>query len=82
MSIKVMQATVVSQAAPNPNQQSVQLALFGADGDPISVAPDTGATVVLTGYDTGGAAGTVAAADTVNAAIRKLEARIVALETP
>lgn len=41
----------------------------------------TGAQIALTGY-TAGSAGNVAAADTVNAAIAKLEARIAALETP
>ncbi|MGU3399233.1 hypothetical protein ACLBWS_05740 [Brucellaceae bacterium D45D] len=39
----------------------------------------TGAQLVLTGY-AAGTAGAVAAADTVNAAIAKLEARIAALE--
>lgn len=41
----------------------------------------TGAQIALTGYTIGTEAA-VAAADTVNAAIGKLEARIVALETP
>lgn len=41
----------------------------------------TGAQVTLTGY-TAGTAGSVAAGDSANAAIAKLEARIVALETP
>lgn len=40
----------------------------------------TGADVILTGYSAG-AAGNVAATDTANAAIAKLEARIAALET-
>lgn len=40
----------------------------------------TGTQVTLTGY-TAGTAGAVAAADTVNAAIAKLEARIAALES-
>lgn len=41
----------------------------------------TGSQIALTGY-TAGTAGNVAATDSVNAAIAKLEARIAALETP
>lgn len=51
-----------------------------ARADHVHARP-TGAQVLATGY-TIGTAGAVAAADSINAAIGKLEARIVALETP
>lgn len=51
-----------------------------ANFEKIDAGP-TGSQVSLTGYVAGTAAA-VAAADTVNAAIAKLEARIIALETP
>lgn len=54
-------------------------------GKPSTFPPAThthvGSAVVLTGY-TSGSAGNVSAADTVNQALAKLEARIAALETP
>lgn len=79
--MKVVQAVVVDQSELTGSQFPMQLALFTPDGDAISIAPDTGATVKLTGFTTG-TAGSVAATDTVNQALAKLQARIVALETP
>lgn len=53
------------------------------DDDDLEIANpvDTGADVKLTGY-TAQSAGNVLATHSVNVAIAKLEARIVALETP
>lgn len=78
----VRQFMVVSQAAMKPNQEYGEVALFGTDGAPVSVTAftGTGATVPMTGY-AGHAAGNVAAADTLNDAVGKLEARVLALET-
>jgi hypothetical protein len=77
---KVTQAVLVSQSAMNPHQGTEQFALFDASGTSLPLTADTGATVVLTGYTIQSAAA-VAATDTVNHAIGKLEARIVALES-
>jgi len=80
----VRQGILVERNTPVANQLFMKVCLFNEDGEPIvdlaTAAPDTGAEVLLTGY-TPVAADDVAAADTVNAAIAKLEARIAALET-
>lgn len=75
------QMIVVSQAAVRANQETSDVALFAPDGSPVvtTAFTGTGATVPMTSY-AGHAAGNVAAADTVNDAIGKLEARIAALE--
>lgn len=65
----------------NTNRQSVQIALFdGETGAAVDLgAAPSGADVELAGYEIGGV-GAVAETDSVNDAIAKLEARIVALE--
>lgn len=70
-----VQAVIVSQAALDPTSVPQRLALFTEAGVAVTdlVTVDTGASVVLTGY-TSGSAGAVAATDTVNQAIAKLEA--------
>lgn len=78
-----LQGVVSDQASMNPKQQSVRFALFKEDGSPVDLGSvgtePTGAQVVLTGYS-GQSAANVAATDTINHAIAKLEARIAALE--
>jgi hypothetical protein len=76
---KIMQAVVIDRPAMTDGQMALQLSLFNPDGTPATVTPQTGANVKLTGFTTG-AAGAVAATDTINQAIAKLQARIVALE--
>jgi hypothetical protein len=58
------------------------MAFYDTSGSPLFMvsALPTGANVLLTGYVTG-AVGALAAADSINVAFRKLEARIVALES-
>lgn len=76
------QLTLGSLATPTPGNVRTEVAFFDTSGNPlfmVSAAP-TGANILLTGY-TAGAAGSLAAADSVNVAFRKLEARIVALES-
>lgn len=73
------QVVVVSQAAVNPAQGLGRLALFDDTGAPIAtddlvLASVTGADVPLTGYAKGSAEA-VAATDTVNEAIGKVEAQ-------
>lgn len=78
----VTQAIVVEGRAPRRNMTYERISLFDVNGDPISLtpaAPQTGATVPLTGY-AAHAVGNVAAGDSANVAIAKLEARIAALE--
>lgn len=78
---KVMKAVVDTGGHIDPSQVTMRLALFDVDGDPIDLGDvPTGAEVKLTGF-VPGAAGAVAAADSVNQAIAKLQARIVALES-
>jgi hypothetical protein len=77
---KVTQAVVVSQAIMSPSQGVEQLALFNVDGSVLSVAPDTGATVLLTGYTTTTGVHALAAGDSVNAAMAKIESRLAILE--
>jgi len=75
------QVVPVTAARPIAGQPFEQMAFFSAAGVPLSGigVADTGATVVLTGY-AAHAVGNVAATDTANVAIAKLEARIAALE--
>jgi len=74
------QVVVVAQSSINPRQTVTRMALFESDGSPVSTllaeVPD-GGDVVLTGY-TSTSAAAVAATDTVNAGIAKLEARTLA----
>lgn len=72
-----IQAVVVSQSTPSPNQQQMQLALFDAAGTPVLV---TAATMKLTGYTIAGAAAALSDTDTLNVALGKLEKRIDILE--
>lgn len=76
------QVVPVTAAAARPGQPFEKMAFFGSNGLPLTGVgvPDTGVTVKLTGYAPH-AAGAVSATDTVNDAIAKLEARVVALET-
>jgi hypothetical protein len=78
------QAVLITQAALKPGQTPIYIALFNADGSPVTdltVAPeDTGATVLLTGYVLG-AASAVGATDTVNEAMSKLQAQLNAMDT-
>jgi hypothetical protein len=76
---KVTQALVVTGPI-NPTQDVERIALFNSDGTPVTFdGTETGAQVLMTGY-TAQSAGNVAATDTVNHAVAKLEARIAALE--
>ena len=47
-----------------------------------SLTVQTGDDTLLTGYEIAAAAAAVAATDTINEAIGKLEKRVVGLETP
>lgn len=81
---RVERAVVVTDGRIDTNQATTRLALFTPSGDPINLpaavpATPTGANVPMTGY-AGHSAGDVVAADKVNDAIGKLEARIAALE--
>lgn len=75
------QAVVVPQTTMRTDMTSAQISLFDQSGDPITfdVLP-TGDDVLLTGY-VDATAGDVAPTDTLNEALAKLEARIVALES-
>jgi hypothetical protein len=73
------QMIVVAQPAIKPSPGIERVALFNPDGSVAGISADTGATVVMTGY-TSHAAGAVGATDTLNVAMEKLEARIIALE--
>ena len=78
----VTQAVVTTQSEINQSQVTERIAFFDEDGNVVDVTGGgsaTGASVVLTGYESG-SSGDVAATDSVNAAIAKLEARIAALE--
>ena len=78
----VKQMIVVPQAASNPNLDLSKVAFFEEDGTAITVltTTPTGAQVLLTGL-VGGTATPVAATDTVNQAIAKLQAEAVAAPT-
>ena len=83
---KTTQAFVVTtQVALKPHQKIETIALFDENGDPIDVSSltvQTGDDTLLTGYEIAAAAAAVAATDTINEAIGKLEKRVVGLETP
>jgi len=64
---------VVSQAVPRPNQFTKKVALYNADGTVLSMIEQTTAVVVITGYAIAGAAAALAATDTLNVALGKLE---------
>lgn len=77
----VKQAVVVAQTNISSSQNAERIALFHPDGTAVTLsAAQTGADVKLTGFTTG-AAGALAATDSVNVALGKLQARIVALES-
>jgi hypothetical protein len=75
----VKNTMVMAQTVPTSSQISERIALFDSSGVPIDITAQTGANVKLTGFVTG-ATGALAAADTLNAALAKLQARIVVLE--
>jgi len=79
------QFTPVSAPVKRPNQPTEQVAFFAADGTPLifnaAQAADTGATVKLTGY-VAPSGSNVVAADSVNQAIAKIDARLRAAATP
>jgi hypothetical protein len=81
---KTTQAMIVDQSEINKSQVVERFALFDSDGVPVATddlvtaTPPTGADVVLTGMVAGEAAA-VAATDTVNEAIAKLQAQVDAL---
>lgn len=68
---------IIPGATAVPNQGSERLILLQADGTPF---PLSTATQTLTGYTIAGSGSAVAATDTVNQAIGKLEKRIAVLE--
>lgn len=73
------QLVVMSQDALDSTRLPEQVALFNSDGTVLTVVQTT-AAMVLTGYAIAGAAAAVAASDTVNIALGKLEKRILDLE--
>jgi hypothetical protein len=73
----VQRAVVVDNVTGMKDRTTMRLALVNESGAVWS--PDA-ANIKLTGY-TSGSADNVSAADSVNAAIAKLEARIAALES-
>jgi hypothetical protein len=77
----VTQAQLVSATSMREHQTVEQIALFDSTGTPVVLpaVAQTGNTVLMTGY-TSHAVGSVAAGDTVDVAVAKLEARIAALE--
>lgn len=82
---KVVNAVVGTGGHIDEKQVKLKLALFDANLNPIPLdavdgTPQTGTNVLLTGF-VAGAAGAIAPGDTVNQAIAKLQARIVALES-
>jgi len=83
---KTTQAFVVTtQVALKPHQKIETIALFDENGDPIDVSSltvQTGDDTLLTGYEIAVAAAAVAATDTINEAIGKLEKRVDDLENP
>lgn len=80
----VLQAVLTPTADINPTQAVARLAVFDEDGNSVDLTANqetpTGADVDLTGF-TAGTAGPVAATDSINEAVAKLQARIVALES-
>ncbi len=83
---KITQAFVVTtQVELKPHQKIEKIALFDENGDPIDVSSltvQTGDDTLLTGYEIAVAAAAVAATDTINEAIGKLEKRVDDLENP
>lgn len=79
---KITRAIVMDGPVPTQMIGTERIALFNEDGDPwtpdISAGNVTGAEVLLTGM-TAGTNTAVAATDTVNQAIAKLQAQITAL---
>ncbi len=72
----VTQAMVTNQAEIKPNQGLERIALFDSNGDPVDLASlviQTADNTLMTGYEIAGAYTAVAAADTVNEAIGKVE---------
>lgn len=75
-----MQAILITRATVNPNQTLERLALFDESGDPVDTLESVGGgDVVLTGFVPAPVGSPVAATDTVNQAIAKLEALIADL---
>lgn len=73
-------SVVAMSTMPANGVVPMKVAFFTSTGSPISFLTDgvvTGAEVVLTGYTTG-TAGALAATDSLNAALAKLEARTLA----
>jgi hypothetical protein len=74
------QLIVVTQASMNPGQHYEEVALFNPDGTVLSVVQSP-ATQVITGYTIGTVAEeALAATDTINEALGKLEKRVADLE--
>lgn len=76
---KTTQAMVVAQSSFTKSQKVEKIALFDTSGNPINLsgAGATGDTVHVTTIPT--ATGALAVGDTVDQALAKLQARIVAL---
>jgi hypothetical protein len=78
--VETQQMVLVSQTTVDPDLGLGRIALFDENGDPIATddlvkaTPPTGEDVLLTGYEAGSAEA-VAATDTVNEAVAKLEAQ-------
>lgn len=69
----VQQLVIVDQTTVNKNNITTPVALFDESGTSVSVNSQTGADVLLTGYEAGDA-DALAASDTVNEAFAKIEA--------
>jgi hypothetical protein len=74
----VVQAVVVPSGTFNNQQMPMKLAFYNEDGTPYDLG--NGAEVVLTGYVISPTGGALAATDTVNQALAKLEKRVATLE--
>src|SRR5678816_1875855 len=76
-----VQAVLVTQLTPSPNQQTMQIALFDSDGNPANgITFDDmplGSDILLTGF-VAGSDTAVAATDNVNQAIGKVQAKATA----
>jgi len=75
------QVTVVEAASPTPNQIMERVSFFNEDGTPYELEGVDGSEVELTGYEIAVEAAAVAASDTVNEAVGKVEYRLGVLET-
>lgn len=72
----VTQGILTDQESFRANQGVEKIALFNADGTALDLAAlQTGEDIVLTGYTIAGSYSAVAATDTINEAIGKLEAK-------